>query len=151
MTRRIAIQAEPFDVGAEIARAVGSGDAGGIGCFVGVVRGGEGPGGLVALTLEHYPGMTEHCLDDIAAEAERRFALASCTIIHRVGRLAPGDPIVLVVASASHRAGALDATRFLIDWLKTRAPFWKSESFADGRTAWVEARAADDEAAAAWG
>ena len=149
MSARIVVGHARFDVGEEFARlteAAGPG-AGGIGCFVGVVRGG---GGLTALTLEHYPGMTERCLDEIADEAERRFALAACTIIHRIGALRPGDPIVLVLAAASHRAAALDATRFLIDWLKTRAPFWKRHEFEDGRTEWVEATKADDAAADAW-
>ena len=125
-----------------------TGEAGGIGVFVGIVR---RDGDVAALTLEHYPGMTERCLDEIAAEAERRFGLSGCTIIHRVGRLMPGDPIVLVVAAASHRGEALDATRFLIDWLKTKAPFWKKQEFEDGRSAWVEARAADEAAADGWG
>ena len=144
--RRVAVQTEAFDVGTEFARLTG--DAGGIGCFVGVVR---RDGDVTALTLEHYPGMTERCLDEIAAEAERRFGLSDCTIVHRVGRLVPGDPIVLVLAAASHRGAALEATRFLIDWLKTRAPFWKRQEFEDGRVAWVEAREADEAAAEVWG
>ena len=146
MMRRVVVQAEAFEVSAELARVTG--EAGGIGVFVGIVR---RDGDVAALTLEHYPGMTERCLHEIAAEAERRFGLSGCTIIHRVGRLMPGDPIVLVVAAASHRGEALDATRFLIDWLKTKAPFWKKQEFEDGRSAWVEARAADEAAADGWG
>ncbi len=138
-----------FDVGAEMAALMeGRSDVGGIGCFVGVVRGTDG---LQAMTLEHYPGMTEQSLAAIAGEAERRWALLGCTVVHRVGRLAPGERIVLVLAAAAHRQAALDATAFLIDWLKTRAPFWKQESLADGTHRWVDARATDDEAAARWG
>jgi molybdopterin synthase catalytic subunit len=139
-----------FDIGAEMAAlTAGRADIGGIGAFVGVVR--EDGKGLTALTLEHYPGMTERALEDIANVAETRFRLLGCTIVHRVGRLAPGANIVLVLAAAPHRQDALDATAFLIDWLKTKAPFWKKESFADGAEAWVDARIADDAAAARWG
>ena len=145
---RIAVGPEPFDAGREIAR-FGDGASGGIGCFVGVVRGG-GEEAVSALELEHYPAMTEAALRDIAGEAMRRFALEGCTVIHRVGVLRPGDPIVLVVAAAGHRGAALDATRFLIDWLKTRAPFWKKEHLSDGSARWVDAREADDAAAAIW-
>jgi molybdopterin synthase catalytic subunit len=103
------------------------------------------------MTLEHYPGMTERAMARIAEAAEQRFSLLGCTLIHRVGRLRPGANIVLVVAVAAHRQAALDATAFLIDWLKTRAPFWKKEEFVDGGEAWVAARAEDDDAAARWG
>ncbi len=147
--RRITVQQGPFALGDEFARltlAAGP-EAGGIGCFVGAVRG----GGVAALTLEHYPGMTERCLEDIVEEAERRFQLLACTVIHRVGRMVPGEAIVLVLAAAAHRGEALDATRFLIDWLKTRAPFWKRQEFEDGRSAWVEASEADETVAAGWG
>jgi molybdopterin synthase catalytic subunit len=146
--QRVLVQADPFDVGAEFASltAAAGGEAGGVGCFVGVVRGGD----VTALTLEHYPGMTESCLAAIAFDATARFGLSACTVIHRVGRLLPGAPIVLVMAAASHRGAALDATRFLIDWLKTKAPFWKRQEFADGRSEWVEARASDEAAAALW-
>ena len=142
----VSVRAEPFDVAVEM-RALGSPGVGGIGCFVGVVRGDDR---LAALTLEHYPGMTERAIARIADEAVRRFDLLGCTVIHRVGRLAVGEPIVLVLAAAGHRGAALDATTFLIDWLKTRAPFWKREEFADGSQAWVEAREADAAAAARW-
>ena len=144
----IRVQTEPFDAGAEITRLLaGREDAGGLGCFIGTVRGGE----VRALTLEHYPGMTERALAAIAAEAGRRWPLLGCCIVHRIGRLLPGEGIVLVLALSAHRAAALDATAFLIDWLKTRAPFWKQEERADGTVSWVEARASDEAAMIAWG
>lgn len=143
----IRVQPEPFDLSAEIAAMTeGRTDVGGIGCFVGNVRGGD----VAALELEHFPGLTERAMAAIAAEAETRWSLLGCTLIHRIGRLAPGDGIVLVLAASRHRQAALDATGFLIDWLKTRAPFWKKEFRTDGGHAWVEARDADDEAAARW-
>ena len=148
---RISVQEATFDTGAELALlSEGRTDIGGVGCFVGLVRGNQDGRSVVALTLEHYPAMTQAALGRIAAEAEARWSLLGCTIIHRFGRLALGEPIVLVLAAAAHRAAALEATAFLIDWLKTRAPFWKSEAFADGASEWVEARAADDEAAGRW-
>ena len=144
---KVRVQAEPFDAGVEMAALLdGREDVGGLGCFVGVVRGGD----IVAMTLEHYPGMTERALTTIAAEAEARWDLLGCTVVHRHGRLLPGDPIVLVLAASRHRQAALDATAFLIDWLKTRAPFWKHEERADGASRWVEARETDDAAAARW-
>ncbi len=146
------VQEETFDVGAEMAAlAAGRADVGGIGCFVGVVRDSAGGRTITAMALEHYPGMTEAAIRGIVAEAERRWDLLGCTVIHRVGRLVPGEPIVLVLAAASHREAALAATAFLIDWLKTKAPFWKKEAFADGVEAWVDARDTDDQAAARWG
>ncbi len=147
----IRVQEAPFDVGAEFAAlTAGRADIGGIGCFVGTVRGDVGGRALAAMTLEYYPAMTERALAAIAAEAEGRWELLGGTIIHRVGRLLPAAPIVLVLAAARHREAALAATGFLIDWLKTKAPFWKKESFADGGEVWVEARAADEAAAARW-
>ncbi|WP_203330410.1 molybdenum cofactor biosynthesis protein MoaE [Rhodovastum atsumiense] len=147
----IRIQDADFDIGAEIAAlTAGRADIGGIGCFVGTVRDSAGGHPITAMTLEHYPGMTERALAAIAAEAEARWSLLGCTLIHRVGTLTPGANIVLVLAAAPHRQAALDATAFLIDWLKTRAPFWKKERFADGGEHWVEARDADDAAAARW-
>ncbi|HJS86060.1 MAG TPA: molybdenum cofactor biosynthesis protein MoaE [Acetobacteraceae bacterium] len=148
---RILVQEADFDTGAEIARlTAGRADIGGIGCFVGTVRARAGERTITALTLEHYPAMTEAALARIAAEAARRWDLLGCTLIHRVGRLRPGDNIVLVLAASAHRQAALEATAFLIDWLKTKAPFWKKESFADGREAWVAAREADEAAASRW-
>ena len=147
---RISVQEANFDVGAEFAAlTAGRTDIGGIGCFVGTVR--CNPGERVsALTLEHYPAMTERAIARIVEEAERRWSLLGCTVIHRVGRLTAGENIVLVLAASSHRQAALDATAFLIDWLKTKAPFWKREESTDGAATWVEAREADDEAAARW-
>jgi molybdopterin synthase catalytic subunit len=147
---RISVQTVDFDIGAEFAAlTAGRTDIGGIGCFVGTVRTGA-TDKVVAMTLEHYPAMTEGAIARITAEAERRWQLLGCTVIHRVGRLMPGENIVLVLTAATHRQPALDATAFLIDWLKTKAPFWKKEEFNDGGATWVEARAADDEAAARW-
>jgi molybdopterin synthase catalytic subunit len=146
----VRVQTEDFDVGAEFAALTGGRhDIGGVGCFVGVVR--DDPARrLAALTLEQYPAMTDRALARIAQQAEQRWSLLGCTVVHRHGRLTPGANIVLVLTAAAHRAPALDATGFLIDWLKTSAPFWKKEEFADGTAAWVEARKADDEAAARW-
>ncbi len=146
----IRVQAEPFDVARELAAlSDGRHEVGGIGCFVGTVRS-TPEREVTALTLEHYSGMTERSLAAIAERAEERFGLLGCTVIHRVGRLPAGEAIVLVLAAAPHRQDALDATGFLIDWLKTSAPFWKSESTPDGQTRWVEAREADDTAARRW-
>ena len=147
---RISVQTEDFDIGAEFtALTAGRADIGGIGCFVGTVRADAGDR-VAAMTLEHYPAMTERSIARITEEAERRWQLLGCTVIHRVGRLTAGENIVLVLAAAAHRQPALDATAFLIDWLKTKAPFWKKEEFAGGGATWVEARDADDAAAARW-
>jgi molybdopterin synthase catalytic subunit len=148
--RRIVVQEADFDIAAETAR-LGRTDVGGIASFVGTVRAGRDDARRIkALRLEHYPGMTEKALAGIAAQAEARWELTGCTIIHRVGRLLPGETIVFVAAASAHRAAALQATAFLIDWLKTGAPFWKAEELESGETEWVQARASDDEAAAAW-
>ena len=147
---RISVQTGDFDIGAELAAlTAGRTDIGGIGCFVGTVRG-NAQDHVAAMTLEHYPAMTERAIARIAEAAEQRWQLLGCTVIHRVGRLTAGENIVLVMAAAAHRQPALDATEFLIDWLKTKAPFWKKEEFSDGGATWVEARAADDAAAARW-
>jgi molybdopterin synthase catalytic subunit len=149
----IKVQTEDFDIGAEIAALTGDRtDIGGIGCFVGTVRADakDVDAAVVGMTLEHYPGMTERAIGKIADEAAERWPLLGCTIIHRVGPLRPGDNIVLVIAASSHRQAALDATAFLIDWLKTKAPFWKREEFLGGEGAWVDAREADDAAASRW-
>jgi molybdopterin synthase catalytic subunit len=148
MTPRIAIQEEPFDLAAETARLTeGRQDVGGLASFVGLCRADDG---LAAMVLEHYPGMTERAIARIAAEAAERWPLLGLTVIHRVGRLEPGAPIVLVLAASAHRAAALESCAFLIDWLKTGAPFWKREEFEGGAERWVEAKAADDAAAARW-
>ena len=146
----IRVQTHDFDAGAELAAlSAGRTDIGGLGCFVGTVR--HDPAApLAALVLEHYPGMTERAMQAVAAQAQARFPLLGCTLVHRVGRLPPGANIVLVATASAHRQAALDATGFLIDWLKTAAPFWKKEIFVDGAERWVEARAADTAAADAW-
>ncbi len=149
----IRIQKEDFDIGAEIARLKGERrDVGAIVSFTGVVRadnhGDAAP--ICAMTLEHYPGMTEAELARIEAEARARWPLVASTIIHRVGRLAPGDNIVLVITAARHRRDAFEAANFLMDYLKTSAPFWKKERDTTGAERWVEARSSDDEAANRW-
>jgi molybdopterin synthase catalytic subunit len=150
----IRVQTEDFDVGAEIAAlTAGRTDVGGIGCFVGTVRADPKPSAgsaVTGMTLEHYPGMTERAIARITDQAAERWPLLGCTVIHRVGTLRPGENIVLVIAASAHRQAALDATAFLIDWLKTKAPFWKREDFADGDGAWVDAREEDDTAASRW-
>ena len=144
----VRVQAEPFDLAAESAAlTAGRVDVGGLASFVGLCRADDG---LAALVLEHYPGMTERAIAGIARQACTRWPLTGCTVIHRHGRLEPGAPIVLVLTASSHRAAALDSCAFLIDWLKTRAPFWKREEFTGGAERWVEAKAADDAAAARW-
>ncbi len=144
----IRVQAEDFDVGAEMA-AMGGNDVGALASFVGLVRGGAGDDKIGAMTLEHYPGMTQKKLAEIEAEARTRWPLEDCLIIHRYGRLEPGERIVMVITASSHRQAALEACAFLIDWLKTSAPFWKLEERASGKE-WVEARAADDQAVEKW-
>jgi molybdopterin synthase catalytic subunit len=140
-------QAEVFDVGVELGRLEALG-AGAVASFTGLVRGDDG---LVEMSLEHHPGMTDKALLAIAEEAATRWPLMGITVLHRFGPLRPGERIVFVGTASSHRAAALEACAFLIDWLKTSAPFWKQERFADGSARWVEARAADDAAAARWG
>ncbi len=146
--RLVAVQEQDFDQGALLAK-LGQDGTGGIASFTGLVRQTE-DGRLKALRLEHYPGMTEKALERLADEAQARWALTGCIVIHRVGRLEPGQNIVFVAAASAHRADALAATAYLIDQLKTRAPFWKAEELTEGATHWVEASCADDEAAAAW-
>ena len=146
----IRVQREDFDVGAEIARLTeGRHDIGGVASFIGLVRDMAGGDKIGAMTLEHYPGMTEKKLAEIEAEANRRWPLEASLIIHRYGRLEPGERIVLVVTASSHRAAALESCQFLIDWLKTKAPFWKLEETPSGGQ-WVDARDADDAAARRW-
>jgi molybdopterin synthase catalytic subunit len=154
----IRVQQADFDIGAEFSAlgrtaigGLGRADIGGYGCFVGTVRETVRGRKITAMTLEHYPAMTEPAMARIAAQAEQRWPLLGCTLIHRVGALLPGENIVLVLAASAHRQAALDATGFLIDWLKTRAPFWKKERFADGEETWVQANETDDLAAEKWG
>lgn len=142
----VRVQSEPFDAGVELARLDHLG-GGGVASFTGLVRGDDG---LVELLLEHHPGMTRAMMQALAATASERWNLLGLTVLHRFGALRPGEPIVFIAAAARHRAAALDACASLIDRLKTQAPFWKRETFADGRQIWVEARAADDAAAARW-
>ena len=147
----IRVQAPDFDIGAEMAAlTLGRTDIGGIASFVGVVRGTAAGRPIEAMCLEHYPGMTERALAHIASDATTRFDLQACVVVHRIGELRPGDNIVLVMAASPHRQSALDGCAFLIDWLKTRAPFWKKERFADGTQQWVDAREADDAAVSKW-
>jgi len=147
---RVRVQPEDFDVSAETDDLLAAcGEAGAVASFLGVVRSTkERP--IEAMTLEHYPAMTGRALERIAADAVARFSLSGCTVIHRYGTLRPGEKIVLSLAAAAHRQAALDATGFLIDWLKTAAPFWKKEYFAGGGAAWVSARAEDDTARDRW-
>jgi molybdopterin synthase catalytic subunit len=146
----IRIQEAPFDVGAELgALTRGRSDIGALASFLGLVRDLAGDRTISAMTLEHYPGMTERKLAEIEAEAQARWPLQASLIVHRYGRMLPGEPIVLVATASPHRAAALESCAFLIDWLKTKAPFWKLEETA-GDSRWVTARAADDEAAARW-
>ena len=143
----VRVQTADFDLGAE-AEALGQGgDAGAVVTFTGHVRGGAGD--VEAMTLEHYNGMTEAALADIEAEAMRRWPLTGALIIHRVGRLLPGERIMMVATASPHREAAFEAAAFLMDYLKTRAPFWKKEEVG-GQGRWVDAREADDEAAAKW-
>jgi molybdopterin synthase catalytic subunit len=145
---RILVQEALFDMATESAAlTAGRTDIGGVASFLGVCRGDDA---LAAMVLEHYPGMTERALGRIAAEAEARWPLTGCTVIHRVGRILPGQPIVLVLTASAHRAAALESCAFLIDWLKTKAPFWKREEFADSDARWVAAKNEDDAAAARW-
>lgn len=137
-------------MGAEMdALVAGNTNIGGVASFVGYVRDLNDGDTVSAITLEHYPAMTERKLAEIEQEAHRRWPLEATLIIHRVGRLEPGDRIVLVAAASAHRQAAFDAAMFLMDWLKTKAPFWKLEATADGER-WVAARASDDAAANKW-
>ncbi len=152
---RVRIQQADFDVGAELAALQGERtDIGAVASFVGCVRGrtpGAAPGHDVsAMTLEHYPGMTERAIEAMIADAEQRFGLQAALVIHRVGRLLPGERIVLVAVAASHRREAFQGCEFLMDYLKTHAPFWKKEATPQGER-WVDARVADDAALQRWG
>lgn len=144
---RIAVGPEDFDPGVELGRLEGLG-GGGVASFTGIVRGGDG---LLSMRLDHYPAMTGSQIERIVAQANARWPLLGVTVIHRVGELQPGERIVFVGTASAGRIAALESCAFLIDWLKTSAPFWKKESFADGRAAWVEAREDDDAAKERWG
>jgi molybdopterin synthase catalytic subunit len=146
----VRVQAEDFDAGVEIARLrAGDPGVGAVASFIGVAREVNDGARVSTLTLEHYPGMTEKALTAIVAEARQRFDIREALVVHRIGELAPTDQIVLVVVTSAHRGDAFDACRFLMDYLKTRAPFWKKEQTPGGER-WVEARDSDEEAAARW-
>ena len=146
----VRVQVEDFDAGAEIARLrAGDRRVGAVAAFIGTVRDLNDAAHVDALTLEHYPGMTEKALEAIVAEAHARFDLYDALVVHRVGTLRPTDQIVLVAVTSAHRGAAFAACEFIMDYLKTRAPFWKKERTPEGDR-WVEARASDDEAAARW-
>jgi len=139
---KVAVQREDFDLSAEVHAISRNAKVGAVASFVGLVRD-------VRMTLEHYPGMTERAIGKIVEEAAGRWQVMDCTVIHRYGDLAPNDQIVLVAVASAHRCDAFAACEFIMDFLKTQAPFWKKEHRAGGAT-WVEARAADDEAAERW-
>lgn len=144
----VRVQRQDFDLGAELAALrAGRRDIGALVSFTGLVR--DGTGALEGFELEHYPGMTERALASIEAEARGRWPLQAVLVIHRYGRLAPGDQIMMVATASPHRAAAFAAAEFLMDHLKSRAPFWKSETTAGGK-AWVEAKAGDEAALARW-
>jgi molybdopterin synthase catalytic subunit len=147
----IRVQLEDFDAGAEIrALTAGRTDIGAVVTFTGLVREGAGEARIRSMTLEHYPGMTESELERIEREAQDRWPLSASLIVHRHGRLLPGDNIVLVITASPHRQAAFEAASFLMDYLKTNAPFWKKEELAAGESSWVKANAADDSAAGRW-
>ena len=149
---RISIQTQPFDAAAEAARMrAGRRDIGALASFEGICRDHDGDtSGVSTLELEHYPGMTEASIAAMVDDAARRWPLQAVTVIHRVGLLQPGDPIVLVMVASAHRHAAFDACAFLMDYLKTQAPLWKKQTSAEG-AAWVDAREADDAALRRWG
>jgi molybdopterin synthase catalytic subunit len=154
MTTTVRLQREAFDVAAEVAALTrGRTDIGAVVTFTGLCRADENGAPIAALTLEHYPGMAELEISRHVEEARARWPLLGVTVIHRYGRLMPGEVIVLVVTASSHREAAFAAANFLMDYLKTRAPFWKQVEQAAGATSvasWVEAKAADDAAAERW-
>jgi molybdopterin synthase catalytic subunit len=146
----VRVQTEDFDVGRELATLRGADrSVGAVAAFIGTVRDVNVDASVAAMTLEHYPGMTEKALAAIIDDAKSRWAIVDALVIHRVGALRPTDQIVLVGVTSVHRAEAFAACEFIIDYLKTRAPFWKKEETPDGER-WVEARASDDDAAARW-
>ena len=151
MDVEIRVQESPLDPLAEQAQVYAAGpQVGGVVSFVGLMRDINQGDRVRAMTLEHYPGMTEKALGAIVVEAGRRWQLDSVRIVHRVGEIRPQDPIVLVAVASAHRGEAFRACEFIIDYLKTRAPFWKREDMSDGQSRWVEARDSDDVAAASW-
>jgi molybdopterin synthase catalytic subunit len=146
----IRLQSEDFSVSDEIETLVGSRtDVGAVVTFTGLVRDIAGAETISSMTLEHYPAMAQKQLADVERQARARWPLQDALIIHRYGRLEPGDQIVLVITASAHREAAFEAAEFLMDWLKTKAPFWKLEETSDGES-WVDARATDDAAAKRW-
>ena len=146
----VRVQTEDFDIGVEIAQLrKGNAKIGAIASFIGLVRDMNEGDDVSTMTLEHYPGMTEKALEDIVAQAKSRWKLYDALVVHRVGRLSPLDQIVLVVVTSAHRGDAFSACEFLMDYLKTQAPFWKKEDTHKGAR-WVDARESDDAAAARW-
>jgi molybdopterin synthase catalytic subunit len=145
----VRVQSEVFDVAGELGKFRRGGAGGSVVMFLGTVRELTGSLTIEAMTLEHYPGMTEKALEEIEAEANRRWPLINSLIVHRYGKLLPGEDIVLVLTQSSHRAPAFEACEFLVDYLKTRAPFWKLEE-AQGTARWVEAQDSDEAAVARW-
>lgn len=147
----VRVQREDFDLGAEVKRlTAGRTDVGAIVTFTGTVREDDGGRPIESMTLEHYPGMTEAELERVEAEAQRRWPLQASLIVHRYGELRPGDNIVLVVTASAHRHAAFEAASFLMDYLKSKAPFWKKEVLRDGSGRWVDARESDEEALQRW-
>jgi len=146
----VRLQREDFDIAAEIALLTkGRTDVGAVATFTGICRDSNEGSGVAAMTLEHYPGMAEAEIQRHVDEANARWPLLGVTVVHRYGRLVPGDNVVMVIATSSHREAAFAAAEFLMDYLKTRAPFWKKEERAGGNS-WVEARQADDAAVQRW-
>jgi molybdopterin synthase catalytic subunit len=146
----VRVQREDFDAGAELAKLRGEDRrVGAVASFIGTVRDVNEDATVHAMTLEHYPGMTEKALEDIVSQAKQRFDVFDVTVIHRIGELEPADQIVFVAVTGAHRGEAFDACRFVMDYLKTRAPFWKKETTPEGAR-WVDARTSDDEAAERW-
>lgn len=145
----VRVQTEPFDPGAELsAFAQGRSDLGAVVTFTGVVR--DDAGTLDRMEIEHYPGMTEKAISKIVIEATDRWSLTECLVIHRHGALKPGEQIMMVATASAHRVAAFEAAEFLMDYLKSRAPFWKKEFTKDGSTDWVDAKVNDEEALKRW-
>jgi molybdopterin synthase catalytic subunit len=148
---RVSIQSDDFDLGAEVAALrVADAGIGAVATFVGTVRDRNDGRGVSAMELEHYPGMTERAIESMIDEAMRRFEIRGARVVHRVGPLQPHDQIMMVAVASAHRGEAFQACEFLMDYLKTRAPFWKKEATPEGAR-WVDARSTDDDALARWG
>lgn len=147
---RVVVQEAPFDFGGEAeAFAKGAAGAGAVVTFTGLVREADG-GAMAVMEIEHYPGMTQKALEKIATEATRRWQLTDALVIHRYGRLLPGDQIMMVATAARHRVAAFEAAEYLMDYLKSRAPFWKKEILSDGAAEWVAAKDVDEDALSRW-